>query len=496
MKFRILCLVLAVWMTVGTLSGCSVTPARTEDTTKAAQTDAAEKTVTPIVKSFPVTVEGSIFGGDADSRIQTQLNFDSSWLTNGDNSKYNKDLAAFSALISADTYFRQKDLERGTQNRVLIDGKDTELYDPTVLLREIGFSDVQYIETYKAKEYTSDTNDSATIAMGYLNLEDRYDVFVVAFRGCFSSQEWLSVYDPGDSGAGYASYTGEHPEWKEPAHYKGLDIAAQRAKEFIDEFIAAHDTESGENRILLCGHSRGGMIANMLGAAMEKEYADGAFTYTFNTSPTTTDRKAGEYRTIFNLFDENDFYTDILCFGGERFYRYGKNLTAAIDGNAEIKEAIAQYKGEDNYSAVDADGLAAYRSMFGAAFPDRPSLYKAITYTETFSTQEEAENRAEEWRTLAGSEAGLGLEPFCTVGDAQKTEDGYSASMEYCGGALLFGFSKILAYGDAAHDAFVTLFETETDACNIADFLSEHAAGISGAHRLLNTYVLTQFVTE
>ncbi|MCQ2445408.1 MAG: hypothetical protein MJ141_00795 [Clostridia bacterium] len=444
--------------------------------------------------SCPVHVEGAIFGGQAGDSIPTELSFNAKWLTKGDNTRYNEDLAAFSALISADVYFRDKDLERGSQNRVLLDDAEGE-YDRTMLLKAAGFTDVEYIESYKAKEYTADTNDSVTMTLGYQCAGNKYDLYVVALRGCFSAQEWMSVFDPGYAGESYTAYTGEHTEWVNAGHYKGADVAAARAMEFIEEFVSEHDDPEKGNCMLITGHSRGGMLADMIGAAFEKKTDVKAFTYTFNTMPVTTDAEAPSYQTIFNIFDSDDFYCNALPFAEETFYRYGKNVSLTISGSDEVKEALAALKGRGDYASLGKDALEEYRELFGARFQARASLYDPETLHETFASEEEAESRLEECRTLIGAEAGLALEPFAEVGEVSRTADGeYAVKIDYCGGALLWGYCKILAYGSAAYDAFVSLFRGDEAACRIADFLNDHASEITGGHQLANSYVLTHFV--
>lgn len=444
--------------------------------------------------SLPVHVEGTVFGGKAGDSIAAELNFDTRWLTEGDNTAYNPQLASFAALISADSYFRTKDLERGTQNRVLLDGMDAAEYSWTALLTAAGFTDAQYIESYKVKAYDGDGNDSATMAMGYLCADD-CDIYAIAIRGSFSAQEWLSAFDPGDAGEDYAAYTGAHPEWNDARRFKGVGVGAERAKEFIDEFIAAHDDPDRANCVLITGHSRGAMLANMIGADLEKDPDVKSFTYTFNTMPVTNDPDAGAYQTVFNIYDVNDFYCDVLPFGGERFCRYGRDLTADVAASGEIRAAIAELKGRDDFTGLNAEEMAEYREMFGQRFADRASLYVPEVMTETFATEAEAQARVEECRTLIGADAGLALETFCHVDDAAANADGtYSVTLHFCGGALLWGYAKTLAYGDAAYAAFNTLFRGDELACRIADFLAEHAEEIAGGHLLINTYALIGFV--
>ena len=265
-KGKITALVLVFALGVLPLSGCAPEPFRRK-----------------------ITVEGAIFGGKSDDRIAAEICYDPAWITKGDNTVYNPDLAAFCALLSTDIYFREKDLPKGTQNRILLDGVPAENYDWTVLLTEAGFTDVRYVESYKEGTYETDTADSATLVLGYQKV-NRQDTFVAVFRGSFSAQEWVSAFDPGFAGEEYTAYTGEHPEWKNPENLKGPDIGASRALTFIEAYMAEHDDPAAENCILVTGHSRGAGLANIAGAQLEKDPAVRSFTYTFNCMPGSTAR--------------------------------------------------------------------------------------------------------------------------------------------------------------------------------------------------------------
>lgn len=444
------------------------------------------------VRTLPAHVEGAIFGGRGDDSIPVELRFDTAWLTAGDNTAYNGDLAAFSALVCADTYFRKKDLERGTPNRVIPDGDDPEAYDWTNLLKELGFTDVEYIESFKVKAYDRDENDSVTMLLGY-TCADGCDVFVVAFRGTFSAQEWISAFDPGSPDENYRALTGEHPEWIEAGRFKGADVGAQRAMEFIDGFIAEHDVPENEDRILVTGHSRGGLLANFVGATLEKRGAR-SFTYAFNIYPATTDPEAPDYATIFNIFDSGDFYCDLMPFGGERFYRYGRDLPVDIAADDAVRADIAELKGRDDYTSVPAEARAEYRELFGSHFESRAALYEMKALVESFDTEEEAIARRSDCSALIGADGGLGLEAFCRAGEVSQSDDGrYTFTLEACDAALLLGYGKMLAYGNAACDAFKSLFKVDDTACRIADLLMENAAGINSGHLLCNDYIMTRY---
>ena len=464
MKKRIAIFLLAV-MLIGCLCAC------------------AESAITK-----PVTVEGAIFGGMSDDKIRTSLTFDTKWLTKEKNSRYNPKLAQFCALLSSDAYFREKDYEKQRQNRVVFDELNEAEYDFTTFLTNLGFTETAHYESYLMQESPIDSNDSVTLTIGHQTVDGKYDVYAAVIRGCFSAQEWCSAFDPGCADDAYTALTGEHPEWVNGEHFKGIDVAASRALAFIDAFMKDNGDEKLPDRLLLTGHSRGGGVANLLGAHYEAEDGVTSYTYTFNSPGVTFAADAAAYQTIFNVFDSSDFFTDAFPFAAGTFARYGTDMTMP---GAEVGEAIAALKGRDDYACISADAAEEYRTLFAERFPSRDGLCEQVSITRSYENAADAEAGREELLTLIGSEAGLGLDDLCTVGEAVKETDGsYSVTLTYCGAALLRTYAKVMAYGEAAYDGAVSLFAEDELGCQIATVLFENAAGINGGHLLVNSYVI------
>ena len=435
------------------------------------------------------TVEGSIFGGKSNDSIELELRFDPKWITTADNSAYNAELARFCVLFSADSYFRQKDLDKGRQNRVLLPGNAD--YGFTTFLDTLGFTETEHYESYLVSDSLADSDDSVTLNMGHMTLKGKYDVYAVAVRGCFSWQEWSSAFDPGCGAEAY----GEHPEWTNRAHQKGLDVAANRALGFIDSFMAEHNDPALPDCLLITGHSRGGGIANILGAHFERETSVRSYTYTFSAMNVTDDAHAADCQTVFNLFDSDDLFVNALPFGSEPFCRYGTDLTLSVSDSAEAQAAAAKLKGREDYTCVPAESAAEYCRLFAERFPDRDMLCETVSISRTYDTQAEAEAALEELRVLLGSESGLAVEGLCTLSDAAKTPDGkYGFRFDYNGLALLRSYARILAYGDAAAEVFAKVFAEDETACALSRLIAENAVGISGAHQLINCYAITDLV--
>ena len=437
-------------------------------------------------------VEGAIFGGQSDAKIDVDVSLDLKWITTKKNTVYQPELAKFCALLSSDSYFRQKDLDKGRQNRVVFaENADTE-YSVTDFLTAFGFTDAEHYESYLVLEDPTDSNDSVTLNIGHQVADGKYDVYAVVIRGCFSWQEWCSAFDPGCSDANYNGLTGSHPDWTHSEYHKGIDIAANRTLAFIEDFIAGHNDETLPDCILLTGHSRGGSIANILGAHFEKDSAIRSYTYTFNTMPAACDADAGRYQTIFNVFDTNDFFTDPFPFTEGSFRRYGTDISLSASGSEEFKAQVQALKGLNDYVSVSADTAAEYRRLFAERFPSREMLCDTESLTFVYDDEESAAAGRENFVALISSENGLGVEDLCRVSEIVKGNDGtFTLTVEYNGLALLRSYAKILAYGPAAYDAFVKLFAGEETGCEIAALIVENIDAINGGHLLGYSYLLS-----
>lgn len=490
MKKKLIVLILAAALCLGALSSCGKKVDKNKEIKLAAH------------------VEGAIFGGKSDDSIPVSVIFNPDWLTVYDNTKYNAELAKLSALLSADAYFREKDLAKGSQNRVLPDGVASEDYTFTTLLEKLGFTDVEHAESYKQKKYDSDENDSVTMNLGHLTNEE-YDVYAVVIRGCFSAGEWMSAFDPGilalsaDSEEtdvlGTIMDQGEkepdgHPEWKNKANLKGVDVAANRAFDFVGEFVEKYDDPKKPNRILITGHSRGAAIAEILGARFENNFAFESYTYAFNSMAVTTDEDAKNYKTIFNIFDDGDLYSDFLPFGEETYYRYGKVLSKNIASSEDVLTSITALKGRDDYVSAGENARKEYAELFGKRFGGRGQL--GIPMGEAAADEtDEAKARLALLQELISADKGLGLEDYISL---SIEENGPMAmlSVEYTNAVELLAIGKIFTYGQSAADAVKTLFSGDSGVCAIADFLVANAEAMSGGHLLVNSYALCGFLSD
>ncbi len=141
----------------------------------------------------------------------------------------------------------------------------------------------------------------------------------VGVRGTFGA-EWLSdarVVDPYWSAA-----TGDHTGYR----LAELDVALALA-----DYLESHELDASNTKLLVCGHSRGGSVANLLARDLldiAEESApvvapENLFAYTFAPSASTREASAGDarYHSIYNVENPTDLVPRVpLAAWGYRCY--------------------------------------------------------------------------------------------------------------------------------------------------------------------------------
>lgn len=286
--------------------------------------------------------------------------FDYRWLTTFCNDKYNRQLAEMANLIATDTY-------SGTY--VSFNTEEGDGNDRTQVIKALGFENTSYRDL---SGYSADADDTTGIAMGHRVIEingAKFNVFVASVAGTREDGDWLSNFDLGADTDDYYDATGQHPEWKNKAHHKGFDIAANRAKPYIDSYIESNSEEGAINALLLTGHSRGAGIANILGTYYEKDSDINSYTYTFACPGTVcvkntgiTEKQAKSYKTIFNIINEDDFIS-IMPMPSIGFMRYGTDKSAMVSNEDDLAALYKQYTG-NKYKGNGADRMAMLERYF------------------------------------------------------------------------------------------------------------------------------------
>lgn len=180
------------------------------------------------------------------------------------------------------------------------------------LLFSIG-CDERYIETKKF-DTSSPTDDSCAYAFGTKKLPDGSYLIAIVIRSHKYGGEWVSNAHVVDESC--------------PDFAAGFKNAADKVFDALSGYMALRGLDGKHVRVWISGFSRGGAIANLLGARLTLEECfekDCIYTYTFATPNTVFDRAAVFTDNIFNIVSEIDTVPRVppASWG---FRRYGTDL--------------------------------------------------------------------------------------------------------------------------------------------------------------------------
>lgn len=344
----------------------------------------------------------------------------------GDNTVYQKDLSVFSIMYASEMYSDVSvAITSGTTGG---DGK------PATFGKLFGLQDVEDIKI-KAANYSVDKDDLSEFAVGHRTVFYQgyeKEIIVLAVRGTNASNaEWSSNFDVGaDTPEYYAAMGDSHPDWVNKKNHKGFDVAMNRILTKFYDYINRHglDELNRDKTILVTGHSRGAAIANLLGAHFEDSADYESFTYTFASPYCTTDENAANYKTIFNVVNEDDLiaYLPLEVWG---FKKYGTTKSISVVDHYEDEDWFADAEGSFEWlTGADYNGnggVANALTSFAKLATTRDDLYVLDTSDDgtvnignvnNFS-QAAAEERMAEVQTMMDEAK---LSRFCTLSIIKK----------------------------------------------------------------------------
>ncbi|MBR4204417.1 MAG: VWA domain-containing protein [Clostridia bacterium] len=259
-----------------------------------------------------------------------------------DNTEFNQDLATLASIYACDMYDSGSlTLSRGATG-------DSASENGVSLGEIFGMKDgvnidANELRTTYAEGTGIDPYDVSEVYFGHRPVacegEER-EIFILAVRGTNGTvAEWSSNFDIGADDASYYDKTGKHPDWSNKENHKGFDVAAVRVlkafHEYVRELEAAGIVDpNGKRSIFITGHSRGGGVANILGAYFEDSPEYDSYVYTMASPFTTTSGSWNSYRTIFNIRNADDLvtYLPLMEWG---FHKYGRTLEISVADHYE-----------------------------------------------------------------------------------------------------------------------------------------------------------------
>lgn len=294
----------------------------------------------------------------------------------GDNTVYQKDLSVFSIVYASEMY--------SDVSVAITSGTTGGNGSPATFGSLFGLQDVEDIHL-TADEYDVDKDDLSEFAVGHRTVYYQgyeKEIIVLAVRGTNSTNaEWSSNFDVGaDTAEYYAAMGDSHPDWVNKKNHKGFDVAMNRILTKFYDYVDRHglDELGRDKTILITGHSRGAAIANLLGAHFEDSADYESFTYTFASPYSTTDENAANYKTIFNVANEDDLiaYLPLEVWG---FAKYGTTKTISVADVYEDSNAFADQEGSFEW-LIGSDyngnsGVDSALTAFAALATNRDDLY-------------------------------------------------------------------------------------------------------------------------
>lgn len=264
--------------------------------------------------------------------VQTSLAFDDSWFS-ADPGTYNHELAVTCSVLAAIC---------NSESHYYSDIHESSAYAEEALA-SLGFTDIQ-TDSYRMRSHPLDqmgaffsgSHDVAAYAFASKKIKTSPGVeetlVFVGVRGSYGA-EWLSnIKILNDTTSN--------------SDHKGFKKAEGEIEEALTKYVWDIGADPSTVKLLITGHSRGGSVANLLGADFNNGKtpfedmisADGIFTYTY-ASPASTQNESrdhSKYDNIFNIINPSDIVCQ-LPLASWNYGRYGVTVSLPGTDDADFK---------------------------------------------------------------------------------------------------------------------------------------------------------------
>ncbi len=324
-------------------------------------------------------------------RMQLDLRWSDDWFFE-DSYRYNHDLALAGCVLA--------DLAN-SESAHFVKSANADSYMEKALAA-LGFDHLS-TDTYKYRSeildevvgiFTSGTNVTAyTIAdkrIANSVTGEQRNLVMVAIRGSYGS-EWIANAALDANGKSWTRNKLDHPGFAQPC------------SEIMRKVLARIDglkQDGVDTSVLICGHSRGGAVANLACAELTRLASEGGvalsdqaiYGYSFATPLTTTEKCATDplYRNAFNVLNPSDLVTHLpLASWGYR--RYGTELRLP-DSSAEdfavlyarMQECyLANTQRASAYDPADVAAVEALVQKLSGEFPQSSDFLNPVGLAKT-----------------------------------------------------------------------------------------------------------------
>ena len=346
------CVTGVTWLTTSILS-VYLAPLSEQSSEEQLRRD-GDSSATEQTGEFTVHAKVSAIGAASDdSAAGVDFTWNDEWFFQ-DNSAYNQQLALASSVLAAFANSESNSYNGGSGEMTMND-----------LLDELGFDRVQttsYEHRSTIQDNLATLASGATDTVAYTLAAKQIEsadgqvktLVAVAVRGSYGS-EWLSDFNI--AGQEVDGYGNDH-----------VGFAAATAVVMSDLRAFLADYEGQDVCLLVCGHSRGSAVSNLLAAkaddgVLEGDFGIGAedvycYTLACPTVTTCSDAHEAVYDNIFNLLVPSDIVPK-LPLEQWGYGRYGR-------------DAYFPREGSEAFDEVNAQMQAYYKTAFGLDSPSDP----------------------------------------------------------------------------------------------------------------------------
>ncbi|MBO4990386.1 MAG: hypothetical protein J6D37_08660 [Clostridia bacterium] len=248
-------------------------------------------------------------------------------------------IAKLSMAMSAEVYSSAEEMEK--------------------VLSSIGFTVVEQVNYDRVATSGDCDFVTYTIASREIGEDTLYGVFL---RGTAGDMQWQSNFNIGEGEV-----------------HRGFDTAAQEVFAKLSEVIGSEKKE--HNKVWITGHSRGGAVANLLGATVNEhaEFVTPEHTFVYNFAVPATTKQPVAYPNIFNYNYAGDVIT-ALPLESWGFSRHGTTHTY---DEALNEEANALFTSKTEVAFAGLGNVQEFSTNLSSWCPTQADYYKKDT---TFGT--------------------------------------------------------------------------------------------------------------
>ena len=201
-----------------------------------------------------------------------------------------------------------------------------------------------------------DVNDVSRLNIAHKVFNKR-DICFITIMDSGLGNSWISNFDVGSDDESYYSKTGEHPEWTNKENHKGFDVAGNRIVSLINDYKNRVLDGNSRQIFYIFGHSRGGALANIVGAKLiDLNYQVASYGLASPAVTTSENASADKYKHLYSYVNEDDAITNLLS-PDWGFTRYGVTYSFSIKDYLTSFKACNGYDYPTSSSSFDIAGM-------------------------------------------------------------------------------------------------------------------------------------------